>query len=148
MKNRLNNQGFSRVEVICIAGISLVVMALLVVGGWYMLGLMRQGDDANLLNTARRAASLNVQGACLVNDCPGADSPEHAKHVDSSGTVVAYYDKGPNKLVADAPAGYNEGDALEVDGKTVAAEPGTMVVRATLKHGQVVCSWVEAASPS
>ena len=138
-----NNRGFSRIEVICLAGISVVLAALLAAGGWYVLGLMRQGDDANLMNTAWRIASVNAQGACLVNDCPGPAAPDHAKHADSTGTLTAYFERGSNKLVSHAPSGYNEGDRLEIDGRVASVEPNTLVVRATSQNGTITCEWVE-----
>lgn len=140
-----DNKGLSRVETVCIVGIACFAAVLAIALGWYMLGLMQQGNDANTLNTAEGVATARTAAACLVPGCPAGDDPSHRSHTQADGATVAYYAKGANTLVADPPDGYNESDRLTIDGKEQQVERGTMIIKATMKDGQVVCIWVVAA---
>ena len=143
-----NTQGFSRIEVVCIAGISCFAVALLAVLGWSALSLMWQGNDANALNTAQGVANASSPSACLIAECPGAESAEHQKHLMSDGSCAAYYSKGENTLTANAPAPYNEGDVLDIDGKQRHVERASCIIRVTrAPDGSVSAAWVPATSP-
>ena len=80
----------------------------------------------------------------IVTKYTGGNDAAHRKHLQPDGANVAYYAKGANTLVADPPAGYNEGDTLVVDGKEQHVERGTMIIEATARDGQAVCAWVAA----
>ncbi|WP_290996300.1 hypothetical protein [Gordonibacter sp.] len=144
MEIAADSRGFSRVEIVCIVGIACFAVALAAVVGWYALGLMWQGNDANVLNTAEGVAATAAAESCLVPGCPGGDFSEHRDHVTSDGTNVAYYDKGGNCLVADPPAGYNESDTLVVEGEQRHVERGSLIIKVTRKNGTFAVSWVEA----
>ena len=139
-----NTQGLSRIETVSIVGIACFAVVLLLALGSYMLSLMQQGNDANALNTAQGVAAVEAAGGCLVPWCSGGNDAAHRKHLQPDGANVAYYAKGANTLVADPPAGYNEGDTLVVDGKEQHVERGTMIIKATLKDHCVSCFWIEA----
>lgn len=139
-----NTQGLSRIETVSIVGIACFAVVLLLALGSYMLSLMQQGNDANALNTAQGVAAVAAAGGCLVPGCSGGNDAAHRKHLQPDGANVAYYAKGANTLVADPPAGYNEGDTLVVDGKEQHVERGTMIIEATARDGQAVCAWVAA----
>lgn len=123
MNKLRNNQGFSRIEVICIAGIVCFAVVLAAVLGWHMLSLMWQGNDANALNTAQGVANASL----------AASSDE---------TDLIYYDKGANTLVADPPAGYNEGDTLVIDGREQHVERGTCIIKIIHENGAATAQWV------
>ena len=142
MDNLADNKGLSRVEVVCVVGIACFAVALLAVLGWYLLSLMWQGNDANALNTAQGVGNASAASVCLVPGCPGEDDPAHASHVAADGSNVAYYQKGTNTLVADPPAGYNEGDSLVIDGKDQHVERDTCVIEVVRTEGSVTARWV------
>ena len=139
-----NIQGLSRIETVSIVGIACFALLLVVALGLYMLSLVQQGNDANTLNTAESVAAVEAAGGCLVPGCSGDGAADHREHLQSDGTNVAYYAKGANTLVADPPAGYNEGDTLVLDGEEQHVERNTMIIRVTEKDGQVKCAWVDA----
>lgn len=142
-----DERGFSRVEVVCIAGISLIAAAVLVAVGWYALTLMQRGNDANALNTAESVAYARVPATCLADGCSGEGDPQHAQHVDAQGNNVVYYSKESHTLVPDMPAGYNEGDLLVVDGREQQVERGAYVIQVTVdaKTDAITCVWVRAS---
>ena len=122
----MDNKGLSRVEVICIAGIACFAVALAAVLGWYMLGLMWQGNDANALNTAQGLAYASMTET-LSDDTP------------------AYYHKGQNTLAADLPAsGYNEGDVLVIDGREQHVERGSYIIEVVRENDVPIARWVRA----
>lgn len=142
-----NSQGFSRIEVVCIAGISCFAAALLAALGWFALSLMWQGNDANALNTAQGVANASSPSACLIAECPGAESAEHQKHLAADGSCAAYYSKGENTLTADVPAPYNEGDVLDMDGRQQHVDRASCIIRVTrASDGSVSADWVLATS--
>ena len=142
MDNLADNKGLPRVEVVCVVGIACFAVALLAVLGWYLLSLMWQGNDANALNTAQGVGNASAASVCLVPGCPGEDDPAHASHVAADGSNVAYYQKGTNTLVADPPAGYNEGDSLVIDGKDQHVERDTCAIEVVRTEGSVTARWV------
>lgn len=145
MKQDINTRGFTRIEAVCITGISLIALALLAALGWHMLNLMWQGDDAGSVNNAYSIATVNSTAACIVPDCPGVDTAEHKAHTRSNGEMFVYFNKGPNTLTATKPHGYNESSLLEIEGHEQHVAAGTMVIEVKVKNGHVSCTWVEGA---
>lgn len=137
--------GLSRVETICLVGISCIGAALLVALGAYLLELMHEGNDANTLNTATSIASSQAHNACLVPHCTGQSDSSHVSHLDSQGRAVAYYDKTTNSLVATKPSGYNESSHLTIDGMQTIVQASTFTIVAIQESGDITCSWVEGA---
>lgn len=134
-------RGFSRVELICGAGIVLAIIAVLIALGAFMLDNMQRGDDSVTLHTAKTCGSVNATGACLVPDCPGMDTPVHQlSHIDSDGYNFAYFDKVGNCLTGERSEGYNEATVTDLDNKSYA--PGSAVVRVENHDGTIVCGWV------
>ena len=137
-----NTQGLSRIETVSIVGIACFAVVLLLALGSYMLSLMQQGNDANALNTAQGVAAVEAAGGCLVPGCSGGNDAAHRKHLQPDGANVAYYAKGANTLVADPPAGYNEGDSLVIDGKDQHVERDTCAIEVVRTEGSVTARWV------
>ena len=123
-----DNKGLSRVEVVCIVGITCFVLVLAAALGWRMLSLMWQGNDANALNTAQSLANASmVKGAAAT-------------------VAPTYYDKGPNTLVSEPPAsGYNEGDTLVIDGREQRVERGTYIIEVVREDDTPTARWMRVA---
>ncbi len=137
--------GLSRIETICLVGISCIGVALLVALGAFLLELMHEGNDASTLNTATSIASTQAHNACLVPRCTGQSDFTHASHLDSQGRTVAYYDKATNSLVPAKPSGYNESSHLTIDGMQTSVQASTFTIIAVQESGSITCSWIEGA---
>lgn len=143
LRARLSDTGgLSVVETVCIIGISAFGVLLAIWLGFYLMGFMQRGDDANAVNTATGLGEVGRDAACLVNSCTGASDPEHAFHFTEDGFNRAYLDRTTNTLVGDAPHGYNESADPEIDGEAFVGDAGTLVIQVTLQDDQIVCTWV------
>lgn len=138
-----DKKGFSRIEVVCMVGLSLFALALVIGVGIFMLDLMRQGNDTGSINNAESIARATTAGSCLVPDCPGTSSERHQTHMTSDGAVFAYFDKTSNCLTDVLPRGYNESTTLTIAGHRTNVEPGSMVIIVEAKDNAVSSSWVE-----
>ena len=128
-KHSKNQQGFSRVEVICICGIAVACLALAAVIALHAYADWRQGNDSVAMNTAQSCGDAALTTPCMVPDCPGESSPAHDAHIDKNGNCFAYFDAVGNCLTAQKPQGYNQTTVTGDDG--ISYKPGTAVLIAT-----------------
>ncbi|MCI7618417.1 MAG: hypothetical protein MST07_03190 [Firmicutes bacterium] len=124
-----STRGLSRIELICI--IVIIAVLLIAAGLWwhnYRVSTMISRDNLTL----RRALSY-VETEWLVTD--GASNVAEDR--------TAYFDAVLTKLTEDKPAGYNEYHTMTIDGRTYEGERNTMVIKATLKDGNLRLDWVK-----
>ncbi len=140
MERLRNEKGFSRVEVICIIGISLMVLFVVIKGFRWHSANMAQAEDDMLTSTAQHMAEVNSTGTgCPIDDCMGGTS---CTHLTEEG-YVGYFDHPNNKIVADPVSGYNVYKTMTIDGVTYKGKPGTMVIKVVVKDDEITLSWVE-----
>lgn len=133
--------GLSRIEVICICGLAAVLVAVLLGIGAHALHDWREGNDSVTLNTAQSCGNAELSGACLVPGCKGGKTPGHAYHFDENGNDFAYFDKVGNCLTGQRPHGYNEAEVTTLDGRSYA--PGSAVVVVTDEDGVATVDWTQ-----
>lgn len=131
--------GFSRVEVICLCGLSAVALVLVLVLGSVVLGYWHTGNDSMTLNTAEGCGNAMLSDACLVSSCSGKGSAKHKTHVDEQGRNFAYFDKISNSLTDVRPQGYNETEVTTMDGRSF--EVGQAVVIVTRQGDGIIVDW-------
>lgn len=123
-----SQSGFSRVEVICLCGLSAVALVLVLVFGSVVLNYWHTGNDSMTLNTAEGCGNAMLSDACLVSSCAGKGSAKHKMHVDEQGRNFAYFDKISNSLTDVRPQGYNETKVTTMDGRSLEAGQAVVIV--------------------
>ncbi|MDD3278078.1 MAG: hypothetical protein PHG16_04240 [Lachnospiraceae bacterium] len=140
-KLKLNQEGYSTTEVVCITFL-VVVAALCLIGAflWYR-DSMHKTSDQTIANTAESVAYSNMAGGCIVNDCGGSSGCEH----QTAEGNVGYFDHPTNKIYGEKKAGYNEYKVMTIGDRKFYGDPGTMVLKVVAKDGAVTLSWVKGA---
>ena len=140
MNKLRSSKGLSRIEIICIVGISVILLFFTYsVVNWYHVSQLR-AEDKIMANTAKRVAEMNTVGSpCPVDNCDGG---EMCTHKAEEG-YVGYFDHPTNAIYGERKKGYNQYREITLSGKTYTGEVGTLVIKVVCRDGDIRLSWVK-----
>lgn len=140
MNKLRSSKGFSRIELICIVGISAVLLFFAYSAlNWYHIS-QRKAEDKIIANTALHTAEMNTVGSpCPVNSCDGKTACTHKTEEG----YVGYFDHPTNAIYGERKKGYNQYREITLSGKTYTGEVGTLVIKVVCRDGDIRLSWVK-----
>ena len=140
MNKLRSSKGFSRIELICIVGISAVLLFFACSAlNWYHIS-QRKAEDKIIANTALHTAEMNTVGSpCPVNSCDGETACTHKTEEG----YVGYFDHPTNAIYGERKKGYNQYREITLSGKTYTGEVGTLVIKVVCRDGDIRLSWVK-----
>lgn len=134
----------SQFELTLIIGICIMILFFVLQGFGFLNHCVENGNDTLIANTAESVALINSNNGaeCVVKDCGGYTNGKHCTHWNGYG-YVGYYDDVRNTFVADKPKGYNENPRVKIQNKRYYGARNTLVIKAEIKDGEVILSWVK-----
>ena len=140
MNKLRSSKGFSRIELICIVGISAVLLFFAYSAlNWYHVSQL-EAEDKIIANTALHTAEMNTVGSlCPVNSCDGQTSCTHKTEEG----YVGYFDYVSNTIYGERKKGYNQYREIKLSGKTYTGEAGSLVIKVVCTDGDIRLFWVK-----
>lgn len=140
MNKLKSSKGLSRIELICIVGISVILLFFTYsVFNWYHVSQL-EAEDKIIANTAQRVAEVNTVGnPCPVYNCEGGESCVHKTEEG----YVGYFDYVSNTIYGERKKGYNQYREIKLSGKTYTGEAGSLVIKVVCTDGDIRLSWVK-----
>lgn len=140
MTKRLNQKGFSTVEVLCISFLTIVAVLFIIWGFFWYRDNTHKTEDKVITNTAESVANADlVSGSCVVRGCGGGDNCTHKTQEG----YVGYFDHPSNSIKGEPGKGYNQYKEMTIGDKTYYGAPNTMVIKIVANDGILTLSWVK-----
>lgn len=136
-----STEGLSRMEFLCIIGISFMAVFLIFTGIIWYRDRQLMAEDTLMINTAESVATSNT----ITTPCPvrGCDGNTTCTHKSADGTYTGYFSHPLNTIGGDLPKGYNSYKTMTIGDKTYHGKAGTMVIKVEAKDGELTLSWVK-----